>query len=63
MLFGTKATPRLVGVAAAIYLLALLPNVMITHDIRHQCDFEVLFALFLAAPIEAFRRRSGPAAR
>lgn len=54
---GSRAAPRLVLAAGAIYLAALAPNVLITHDVRHQCDFELVFALFLAAPIEAFRRR------
>jgi hypothetical protein len=54
---GSPFAPRLVLAGAAIYLLALLPNVLITHDIRHQCDFDVLFALFVAAPMELLRRR------
>jgi hypothetical protein len=57
VLLGSGTAPRLVLVAACIYLLALLPNVMITHDIRHQCDFELIFALLVSAPIEVLRRR------
>jgi hypothetical protein len=56
VLFGSGTAPRLVLAAAGIYLLALLPNVMITHDIRHQCDFELIFALLVSAPLEVMRR-------
>ncbi len=57
ILLGWRKAPRLILAAAAIYLVALVPNVMITHDVRHQCDFEVLFALFLSAPLEVLLRR------
>jgi hypothetical protein len=56
ILLGGGRAPRLIPAAAALYLVALLPNIMITHDLRHQCDFEVLFALFLSAPVEVFLR-------
>jgi hypothetical protein len=59
ILIGSGKAPRLILAAAALYLVALIPNVLITHDIRHQCDFEVIFALFLSAPIEVFLRRRG----
>jgi hypothetical protein len=57
VLLGSGTAPRLVLGAACIYLLALLPNVMITHDMRHQCDFELIFALLVSVPIEVLRRR------
>jgi hypothetical protein len=57
ILLGSRAAPRLVLAAAAIYLLALVPNVMITHDLRHQFDFELLFALMVSAPLEVLLRR------
>jgi hypothetical protein len=57
ILLGSRAIPRVALAAAAIYLIALLPNVMITHDVRHQCDFEVIFALFVSVPLEVFFRR------
>jgi hypothetical protein len=57
ILFGWRRVPRLVLAAAALYLVALLPNVMITHDVRHQCDFEVIFALLVVAPLEVLLRR------
>jgi hypothetical protein len=60
ILIGSGRAPRLILAAGAIYLVALIPNVLITHDIRHQCDFEVIFALFLSAPIEVLLRRRAP---
>jgi hypothetical protein len=55
-LVGRWSVPRPFIASAAIYLLALLPNVLITHDISHQADFAVLFALFAAALVEALAR-------
>ena len=55
-LMGWRTVPRLVAASVAIYLLALVPNVLITHDIGHQSDFVVLFAVFAAAPAEALVR-------
>ncbi|HEY1848558.1 MAG TPA: hypothetical protein VGG37_05100, partial [Opitutaceae bacterium] len=55
---GRRRTPRIVLAAAAIYAIALLPNVLITHDLRHQAEFALPFALFAAAPLEAARRRA-----
>ena len=50
---GRRSTPRLVLAAAAIYLVALLPNILITHDMRHQGSFMLLFALLVAGTVEA----------
>lgn len=49
--------PWPVGAAAAVYLVALIPNVLITHDLRHQTNFSLLFALFAAGAVEALGRR------
>jgi hypothetical protein len=57
LIVGRRSTPRLVLGAAAIYLVALLPNILITHDIRHQGSFMLLFALFAAGAVEALARR------
>jgi hypothetical protein len=53
-----RATPRLVLAAAAIYAVALIPNVLVTHDIRHQGSFMLLFAVIVSGAIEALARRS-----
>lgn len=53
-----RSTPRLVLVTAAIYLVALAPNVLITHDVRHQASFMLLFAVLAAGTVEAIFRRA-----
>jgi hypothetical protein len=52
------STPRLLLAAAAIYSVALIPNVLITHDIRHQVSFMLLFAVIVAGLSESLARRS-----
>jgi hypothetical protein len=49
---GRFAPPRLVLIAGSIYLIALLPNVLITHDVRHQANFGLLFAVMAAGAAE-----------
>jgi hypothetical protein len=58
LIAGRRSTPRLVLGAAAIYMVALLPNILITHDIRHQGSFMLLFALFAAGAVETLARRT-----
>lgn len=57
---GARRGPpdRLVLAAAAVYLMALAPNVLITHDLRHQASFTLLFALFLGGAVDALLSRS-----
>lgn len=57
LLLGIDFAPRLALGAAAIYLVALVPNVLITHDIRHQGNFVLIFAVLAAAPVEAILRQ------
>jgi len=49
--------PRLVLAATAIYLVALVPNVLITHDMRHQGSFVLLFAVLGAGAVETILSR------
>jgi hypothetical protein len=58
LLAGRRSTPRLVLGGAAIYLVALVPNILITHDMRHQGSFILLFALLVAGAVEAVARPS-----
>jgi hypothetical protein len=51
-----RSTPRLVLAAGSVYLVALIPNVLITHDIRHQGSFMLLFAIIVAGVVESFTR-------
>jgi hypothetical protein len=52
-----RSAPRLVLVTAAIYLVALVPNVLITHDMNHQGSFMLLFAVLSAGAVESIARR------
>jgi hypothetical protein len=62
LMVGRRLTPRLVPATAAIYLVALIPNILITHDMNHQGNFMLLFAVLAAGAVEAiFRRAGGPA--
>ncbi len=54
----TRSTPRLILAAAAVYLVALVPNILITHDEQHQGSFVLLFAVFGAGAFEAIARRA-----
>jgi hypothetical protein len=56
LIAGRRSTPRLVLAAAAVYLAALIPNVLITHDIRHQGSFMLLFAVIVAGVVESLAR-------
>jgi hypothetical protein len=56
LLAARRTRRRLVPAAAAIYLVALVPNVLITHDLRHQASFALLFAVFAAGAAEALVR-------
>jgi hypothetical protein len=58
LIAARRSTPRLVLAAAAIYLVALVPNVLITHDIRHQSSFVLLFAVIVAGAAESLARSS-----
>jgi hypothetical protein len=61
LIFARRSAPRLMFASAAIYLVALIPNILITHDIRHQASFMLLFAVLFAGAAEALvRRKSAP---
>ncbi|HEY1847724.1 MAG TPA: hypothetical protein VGG37_00900 [Opitutaceae bacterium] len=53
---GPRRMALLLVACGAIYLVALVPNVLITHDVRHQGNFAVLFAIFAAGAAEAHSR-------
>jgi hypothetical protein len=57
------STPRLVLAAGAVYLVALIPNILITHDMRHQGSFMLLFAILVAGAVEAVLGSGGPDGR
>ncbi|HEY1793245.1 MAG TPA: hypothetical protein VGG34_10025 [Opitutaceae bacterium] len=57
VLLALRSPPRLVLVSAVLYLVALAPNVLITHDERHQANFSLLFSVFSMGAWEALRRR------
>jgi hypothetical protein len=63
LIAARRSTSRLVLAAAAIYLVALVPNILITHDMRHQGSFMLLFALLVAGVVEALIRSGGPNGR
>ena len=56
---GPRRMALLLLACAGIYLTALIPNVLITHDVRHQGNFALLFAVFAAGAAEAWLRRAG----
>jgi hypothetical protein len=58
LIIARRSTPRLVLAAAAIYLVALIPNVLITHDMRHQGSFMLLFAVIVAGVFESLARHT-----
>jgi hypothetical protein len=58
-----RSTPRLVLGGAAIYLVALIPNILITHDMRHQGSFMLIFALLVAGAVEAVARSAASVRR
>jgi hypothetical protein len=55
---GRRSSPRLVLCSGALYLVALIPNILITHDMRHQMSFMLLFAVLVAGMVEATCRRA-----
>lgn len=57
LLLFRGAAPGVLRGAWALYLVALVPNVLITHDLRHQANFALLFALFAAGVAEGIERR------
>jgi hypothetical protein len=58
LIAGRRSTPQLGLAAASIYVVALIPNILITHDIRHQGSFMLLFAVIIAGLVEARARNS-----
>lgn len=56
-----RSTPHPVVAAGAIYLVALIPNILITHDMRHQLSFMLLFAVLVAGMVEATCGQREPA--
>jgi hypothetical protein len=58
LIAGRRSTPRQVLAAASIYMVALIPNILITHDIRHQGSFVLLFAVIAAGVVESLARGS-----
>jgi hypothetical protein len=57
LLAGGRSAPRLVFATAAVYLVALVPNILITHDMNHQGSFMLLFAVLSAGAVESIARR------
>jgi hypothetical protein len=55
--YARRNLPGVVVTGGVVYLVALVPNILITHDIAHQHDFAVVFSLAFAGLFEGIRRR------